>query len=215
MKPALLIFDCDGVLVDSEPISTRIIAQLLSEYGLATTPREALNRFAGGSLQRVGDYYREQMGQALAAVFEERYRAECQRAFAQELEAVEGVEAVLRAWTGPKSVGSNGPRAKIEANLQKTGLIDYFEGRLYSAYDLGHWKPEPQLYLHAARAYGVDPTACAVVEDSVHGVLAGVAAGMRVYGYTATVGQAALSAAGAIPFSHMSELIDLLTAETT
>ncbi len=212
MKPALLIFDCDGVLVDSEPISNRIIAEELSRYGLPTSPQAALKLFAGGSLSRVGDYFTQQTGQPIPNEFEDRYREACQRSFAAELEAVEGIEQVLQYWTGLKSVGSNGPLHKVKANLHKTGLTNYFEGRLYSAYDIGHWKPQPHLYLHAAQQAGVDPAACVVIEDSVHGVEAAIAAGMPVYGYTATMGEQAMSEAGAITFSQMSELVHLLPA---
>ncbi len=210
MKTKLVIFDCDGVLVDSEPISNRIISKYLSQHGLATSPQKALELFAGGSLSKVGEYYQKQTGQPIGSDFESTYRDQCKIAFAEELEAVPGVQAMLQQIQIPKCVGSNGPAYKIKFNLDKTGLRSFFGDKLYSAYDIQHWKPEPHLYLHAAKEMGVAPVDCVVVEDSLHGVEAGIAAGMKVFGFTGTKKANVLKAAGAIPFDHMNQLASLI-----
>ncbi len=210
MKTKLVIFDCDGVLVDSEPISNRIISNYLTQHGLATSPQKAIELFAGGSLSKVGQYYKAQTGQPIGSDFESTYRDQCQIAFAEELETVAGVEAMLQQIHLPKCVGSNGPLYKIKFNLDKTGLRSFFGDKLYSAYEIKSWKPKPDLYLHAAKEMGLNPADCVVVEDSLHGVEAGIAAGMKVFGFTGTQKASVLQAAGAIPFDHMNQLADLI-----
>ncbi len=210
MSPQLLIFDCDGVLVDSEKISTRVISEELTRFGLAMSPAESLQEFAGGALSNVRDYFLAKTQQVLPDDFEAIYRQRTKQAFASELEAVEGVEKVLKKFQQVKCVGSNGPLHKIKSNLQKTGLSAYFEQRLYSAYDIGFWKPLPHLYQHAAQVNGVAPQDCVVIEDSVAGVKAAVAAGIPVFAYTATNDAQKLAQAGATTFDHMHELLDLI-----
>jgi len=210
MKTKLVIFDCDGVLVDSEPISNRIIANYLTKHGLPTSQQQAIELFAGGSLSKIGEYFQAQMGKAIDPDFENTYRDQCKTAFAEELESVAGVKEMLQQIPIPKCVGSNGPLYKIKFNLNKTGLSSFFGDKLYSAYDIKRWKPEPHLYLHAAQEMGVSPDDCVVVEDSLHGVEAAIAAGMKVFGFTGTKKASILKAAGAIPFDHMDQLADLI-----
>lgn len=210
MKTKLVIFDCDGVLVDSEPISNRIIAEELTARGLATSQATALELFAGGSLSRVDEYFKSQTGQDIDADFEPTYRSRTHQAFEEELQAVAGAEEMLKAIALAKCVGSNGPLHKIQSNLDKTGLRHFFDERLYSAYTIRRWKPKPDLYLHAAKEMAYAPEECVVVEDSLHGVEAAVAAGMTVFGYTGTKSAKALQAAGAIPFDDMLRLPELI-----
>lgn len=209
--PQLVIFDCDGVLVDSEPLSCRVLAEEVSKLGYAMDTPAAIRAFAGGSFQRVLDFIQLQTNRPAPDDFDAIYRKRTHELFEQELVAVEGVEAVLEKLDYARCVGSNGPLHKIEFNLRKTGLDRFFhDDHLFSAYQIDTWKPDPALYLHAAQKMGVAPAHCVVVEDSVLGVQAGVAAGMRVLGYTGTKTAEQLQQAGATPFADMKDLIRLL-----
>jgi HAD superfamily hydrolase (TIGR01509 family) len=117
---------------------------------------------------------------------------------------------VLQGLHLPFCVASSGPREKIELSLRATGLLPYFRGRIFSAYELGSWKPEPDLFLHAAKVMAVAPARCAVVEDSVKGVRAGIAAGMAVFGYAHPENKARLDYPNVKLFEHMDELLDFL-----
>ena len=130
-------------------------------------------------------------------------------AFEARLRPVEGVEALLESLELPYCVASNGPREKMEVTLGTTGLLPYFQTRIVTAYEVGCWKPDPGLFLHAARMLGAAPENCIVVEDSTLGVRAGVAAGMTVFGY-APAGGSELAEAGARPLAHMADLLRFL-----
>ncbi|KUL44635.1 hydrolase [Streptomyces sp. NRRL F-4489] len=211
----LIIFDNDGVLVDSEPISNRILAGYLTELGHPTTYEESLRDFMGGSMQRVRDLVREKSGRALPEDFEDSFHARVFDAFRRLLQPVAGVEAVLEklaADSVPYCVGSSGSHERIRVALTKTGLYERFgAGRIFSSQDVGRGKPAPDLFLHAAREMGVEPGRCAVVEDSPLGVRAALAAGMDVYGFTAMTPAEKLTEAGAtVLFDDMAELPELL-----
>ncbi|MCK7623578.1 HAD family hydrolase [Streptomyces sp. RS10V-4] len=211
----LIIFDNDGVLVDSEPISNRILAGYLTELGHPTTYEESLRDFMGGSMQRVCDLVREKSGRALPEDFEAAFHTRVFEAFRRQLQPVRGVEAVLEKLAAdgvPYCVGSSGSHERIRVALTKTGLFERFgEERIFSSQDVGRGKPAPDLFLHAAREMGVEPGRCAVVEDSPLGVQAALAAGMDVYGFTAMTPAEKLTAAGAtVLFAEMAELPELL-----
>ncbi|WP_438487286.1 HAD family hydrolase [Streptomyces sp. S186] len=215
MRYDLIIFDNDGVLVDSEPISNEILAGYLTELGHPTTYEESLRDFMGGSMQRVRDLVLEKSGRALPAVFEADFHARVFGAFRERLQAVPGVETVLEKLAAdgvPYCVGSSGSHERIRVALTKTGLFERFgENRVFSSQDVAQGKPAPDLFLHAAREMGVAPGRCAVVEDSPLGVRAAVAAGMDVYGFTAMTPAAKLVEAGATAlFTDMAELPQLL-----
>ncbi len=209
MSYDLIIFDCDGVLVDSEPVSNRIIAEEFSRLGLPMSAEEALQLFAGTSIGYAIEYFQEQTGKQAPSNLEALYRQRSMEAFKRELKAVRGVRAVLEEIHIPKCVASNGPRHKIAFNLQLTHLDQHFSTKqMFSAYDVGHWKPEPQLYLHVAAAMSAEPRRCLVIEDSLAGVLAARRAGMQVMGYAATTDPDQLSAEGAQVFYAMEELLE-------
>lgn len=208
----LIIFDCDGVLVDSEPISCRIVAEELQKLGLDISIEEAKNRFAGTSLDTIRQYFKDQVGKPVPDNFEEIYRERSHAAFEAELQAVPGIESALKALRLPRCVGSNGPGFKVEANLKITGLRKYFGDELFSAYDIQRWKPDPELYLHAAKTMNFSPENCLVVEDSLAGVQAAIAAGMRVVAYAGAGGSERLKKTGATVFTDMSTLPQLVTA---
>ncbi|MEM1321336.1 MAG: HAD-IA family hydrolase [Bacteroidota bacterium] len=208
----LIIFDCDGVLVDSEAISNRLVAELLQELSIPMSTEESLRQFAGTSMEYIRNYIHQLTGQPLPENFEAIYRKRSALAFAEELQPIEGVARAIEAIPLPRCVASNGPREKIVTNLKITGLSSFFNDRLFSAYDIQRWKPAPDLYLHAADQMQVATQQCVVVEDSSAGVQAAIAAGMRVLAYGGSGNADRLQAAGATQvFEHMSELPGLVS----
>lgn len=178
-----VIFDCDGTLVDSEPLG---LAAILAETRTIDTagvfaPDEDLLEWKGRPMPECLAGIGRRLGRPLPEDFEARVRRRMAEAFTERLQPMPDAAATLAALHRPYCVASNGPRAKIELTLRLTGLLPLFEGRIFSAYEVGSWKPEPGLFLHAAAALGVAPARCAVVEDSESGVRAGLAAGMTVY----------------------------------
>lgn len=209
----LVIFDCDGVLVDSERLTVGVEAELLTALGWPMAPEEVVRRWMGRtSADQLADIA-AQLGPEAAQDFDRRSTAAVHAAFESGLTAVEGVAELVDALAGlsvPTCVASSGTPARMERNLGITGLWARFEGRIFSAVEVSRGKPAPDLFLHAAVRMGAEPSRCAVVEDSVPGVRAGVAAGMTVYGYTGGLtAEAELVAAGAEPFGHMRELLAL------
>jgi len=207
MRPNV-IFDCDGVLVDSEPISNRVLAAMLTDEGLPMTPEESTGAFLGRSGSSVAEIIEARLGRPLAADFRPRYIEAMLAAFALELEPVLGVVAALDAIANPCCVASSGPHEKMRMTLAHTGLLARFEGRIFSATEVARGKPAPDLFLHAARQMGWAAADCVVVEDSAAGVEAAVAAGMRVLGYADRTDPALL--AGSEVFTTMDELPGLL-----
>jgi HAD superfamily hydrolase (TIGR01509 family) len=214
----LVIFDCDGVLVDSELIGCRVEAEELSRAGFAITADEILRRFTGITARETFRTLEAERGQRLPEGFDERVRQEICAAFAQELAAVAGVAQALGRIALPVCVASSSDPTRIEHSLKVTGLLERFAPHLFSAAAVARGKPAPDLFLHAAARMATPPARCLVVEDSVAGVQAAVAAGMRVLGFSGAShcppGHAAcLEAAGAIrTFAAMPELPDLLAA---
>ncbi len=181
----LLILDNDGVLVDSEPIANRVLAELLTEYGDPTTYGESVTRYLGTTLTYVREVVEAKLGHALPADLERRYHDELFARMRTELTAVAGVEAALDAIDLPTCVASSGTHERIAFALKTVGLYDRFAGRIFSAEDVSRGKPFPDLFRYAAKRLGVAPAECVVVEDSPYGVQAAKAAGMAVVGYAA------------------------------
>ncbi len=208
----LIIFDCDGVLVDSERIANRVLAEVMTEAGWPMTTAESVATFMGLSERSSRQIIDQRFGQPMPGIFEQFY-VRLYDAFAAELKPILGVEGALdaigaNAW--PTCVASSGSHEKMGMTLQKTGLRERFAGRVFSAHDVARGKPAPDLYLHAAAAFGARAERCAVIEDSAHGVEGGVAAGMRVFGFSDLTAGAVLEAAGARVFTRMEELAALL-----
>jgi len=206
----LVIFDCDGVLVDSEPISNRLLGEHLTAAGFATSTDESFDRYMGGSFASMLADVRSRFGHDVPDGFAEGYHADLFAAFDAELEAVAGIEAVLDALDVATCVASSGAPDRIRRVLAVTGLLDGFEGRIFSAVEVERGKPAPDLFLHAARAMGVPAARCAVVEDSARGVQAGIAAGMRVFGYAGRTPAEQLARPGVRTLGHLRELPGLL-----
>jgi HAD superfamily hydrolase (TIGR01509 family) len=196
------------VLVDSEPISNRVLAGLLTEIGLPMTPEESVEAFMGRSWKHVEAYTAERRGEPLPEGFRARYLEAMFAAFEEELRPVPGVAAALDAIELPNCVASSASIEKMRFTLGHTGLWSRFEGRIFSATEVEHGKPAPDLFLHAAARMGWEPSDCAVVEDSPAGVEAALAAGMAVFGYAGTTPAERLE--GARVFTDMAELPGLL-----
>ncbi|MFD8224390.1 HAD family hydrolase [Streptomyces massasporeus] len=213
MRYDLVIFDNDGVLVDSEPISNRLLAAYLTELGHPTSYEESIRDYMGSAMHRIHELVLERTGQRLPEDFDDVFHTRVFTAFEQELVAVAGASEVLEKLAAdgvPYCVASSGSHERIRVGHRTTGLDRWFEeGRIFSSQDVGRGKPAPDLFLYAAERMGVAPQRCIVVEDSPLGVQAAVAAGMDVYGFTAMTPAEKLAGATRL-FSDMGQLVDLL-----
>jgi len=209
----LVIFDCDGVLVDSEPIANRVFAEMLGEIGLPMSYDETMRTFVGRSMAACLDIMEQRLGRPAPAGFADAFHARTVTAFERDLRPVPGVEAALDALEAagvPICVASSGTHEKMRASLGLTGLLGRLEGRLFSATEVARAKPFPDVFLHAATRLGARPARCAVVEDTALGVTAAVAAGMTTFGYARLTDPQSLCAAGARVFTDMRDLARLL-----
>lgn len=213
--PRLVIFDCDGVLVDSEPLAARVMSEVLTELSYALTPQDCIDRFTGVSMATVMARIEAAWGRKLPDDFLATVRARDARAFRTELEPMPGAERMLERLARPTCVASSGAPEKMRLTLSLTGLLRFFEPHLYSAESVARSKPAPDLFLHAAASMGARPAACAVVEDSVAGIEAARAAGMRAIGFAggghAGPGYAAMlrKAGAATVLTRLADLLPL------
>ncbi|MFD9356966.1 HAD family hydrolase [Streptomyces sp. NPDC060031] len=209
----LVIFDNDGVLVDSEPLANSILAGYLTELGHPTSYEESLSDYMGAAVHRVHDLVLERTGQPLPGDFDENLYARTFAAFERELKPVPGVEGVLGALieSGVSyCLASSGSHERIRVGHRAAGLDEWFEEEwIFSADDVGKGKPAPDLFLHAARSMGVEPARCVVIEDSPLGVRAAAAAGMDVYAFTGMLPADRLPGATGY-FGDMGQLLGLL-----
>lgn len=213
MRPQLILFDCDGVLVDSEPAAARTLALALEEQGLGLSADEVDRRFRGRSLRDCVVAIEAELGRALPGDFIERLNLATYAEFQRGLKSIPYVEAAIQAGISagiPMAVASSGSPEKMKFTLGLTGLLPYFEDRLYSAKFVERGKPAPDLFLHAAAALGCAPSDTLVVEDSLPGVRGGISAEMAVWGYAAHDTGEELAAAGARVFHDMRELASFL-----
>ncbi|MEU3253606.1 HAD family hydrolase [Streptomyces sp. NPDC006997] len=213
MRYDLVIFDNDGVLVDSEPISNRLLAGYLTELGHPTSYEDSLRDYMGSAMHRVHDLVEERTGRRLPEDFDDVFHGRVFAAFERELKPVAGAGEVLEKLAAdgvPYCVASSGSHERIRVGHRTTGLDRWFdEGRIFSSQDVGRGKPAPDLFLYAAERMGVAPERCVVVEDSPLGVRAAVAAGMDVFGFSAMTPAEKLAGANGF-FGDMGELLDLL-----
>ncbi len=180
----LMIFDCDGVLIDSEVISTRAAVGALAAIGYDIDEDEALRRFVGRTYASMRRQVEADMGRPLPPSFSDDLERSTLEIMATDLQPIAGVGAILEELDLPRCVASSSSLAWIRQGLETTGLIDHFEPHLFSASMVERGKPAPDIFLHAAKEMGVAPARTLVVEDSEAGVLAGVAAGATVIGFT-------------------------------
>ena len=209
--PELVIFDCDGVLVDSERLAIRVDAEFLAEMGWVMTEAEAAERFVGLSMVQVRHQVESHFGRTLPPEWEDEFQERLREAFVSELVPVQGIVEALDAIRHDTCVASSGTHEKIKFSLTLVGLYDRFAGRIFSATEVPRGKPAPDLFLHAAQRMRADPSQCVVIEDSVPGVTAALAAGMRVLAYAGGVTAAGkLERRGAVVFDDMRDLPALL-----
>ena len=207
----LVIFDCDGVLVDSERISVRVDTKVLAELGWPLSEEEVVERFVGRSEEFMASEIEARLGRPLAPDWDDGYRAWYRQAFEAELTPVDGVVDALDRISTPTCVASSSSHERIRYTLELTGLYERFAGRIFSAADVVNAKPAPDLFLHAAERMGAAPGACAVVEDSRFGLEAARAAGMTAFAYAGGVTPAhRLEAPATVVFEDMRELPELL-----
>jgi HAD superfamily hydrolase (TIGR01509 family) len=209
--PDLIIFDCDGVLVDSEVLSCCCLCDALARCGIELGVKEALDLFVGRSIAAVRQHY-SALGRPLPEEFAAELKASVRETFKTSLLPIAGVDAVLSALRLPMCVASSSDLDRVRFSLAQTGLANYFGERLYSSQMVQHGKPAPDLFLHAAAAMQAEARRTLVIEDSPSGVTAGKAAGMTVWGfiggshYASRDGRAILQAAGADRvFARMSD----------
>lgn len=206
-----MIFDCDGVLVDSERISVRLEVRMFAELGWELTEAEIAERFLGRTDQYMREQIEAQIGYELSDDWSERTALRYREALASELEPVDGIIEALDRIETQTCVASSGTHDKMRFTLGLTGLYPRFEGRIFSSSEVTNGKPAPDLFLHAARQLGVEPAQCVVVEDSAYGVQAARAAGMRALGYAGGLTPAhRLAGADTIVFTDMRELPELI-----
>ncbi len=207
----LIIFDCDGVLVDSERITNQVFVDALNEAGVPVGLTDMFEHFVGYSLQQCLTIVSERYGCRLDDEFIDAYKVRRDAALKQSLKAVTGVVDVLDQIRLPYCVASNSEYSKIREMLTITGLLERFDGRIYSAIDLGKSKPAPDIYLYAASQQGFLPDVCLVIEDTHIGVTAAFSAGMTVYGYAALTPASRLLEVGAHRVFHsMPELAGMI-----
>ncbi|TWU41095.1 HAD family hydrolase [Novipirellula artificiosorum] len=208
----VVIFDCDGTLVDSEPITTRVLVEYAGEFGFEMQFADALAMFAGVDMPAIRAYIESQIGANLPEGFTEEFRRRQEIELRRQLQPIAGARQLLEVMQLPFCLASNAPHKKIRINLEVTNLASFFPlERCFSAYDIDTWKPDPALFLYAAEKMGVDASRCIVVEDSEAGVRAGIAAGMQVVGYIPK-GSPSWSNEVNVVIDSLTDLIPMLAA---
>lgn len=216
-RPGLVIFDCDGVLVDTEPVVQRVLSDWLTAHGWPMTPQESARTIKGSHIVEIQKRAESRLGRSLPG-FVEGYRKSMFEAFEAGIPEIPGAGRVLELLEAagmPFCVASNGPHVKMAVSMKSAGLLDRLGGmqggRIFSADDVGEPKPSPRLFLHAAGRMGFEPSRCLVVDDSTQGVIAALAAGMGIVGYEDLTPAETLRSAGAPHvMTHLDELPALL-----
>ncbi len=211
----LVIFDCDGVIVDSEPVSNRIIAEDLTAQGWPMRTEDATRLFLGATLPDMVPTIETRLGKTLPATWQADLTVRIVAALAVEATPIPGAVEALQALSAmgvPWRVASNSSHAEMRAKFARLGIRGLVDGRVHSHTDVARGKPAPDLFLAAAAAAGVNPAECLVIEDSVPGVRAAMAAGMDCLGFAPRSDGAVLRAEGAVPFQAMGELPRLVEA---
>jgi len=209
-KYKCIIFDCDGVLVDSEPLSNKVMVDIANELGANINLDYALRNFKGNSFDNCANQISELIGRKVPDNLEAIYRERSFEKFRNEIQPIEGIKEVLDNLTISFCVASSGPQHKIKLNLSLTGLEAYFQDNIFSCYTIQKWKPEPDIFIWASQNMGFEPSECLVIEDSAIGVRAALNGGFDVFGYSAHDYQNELPHLATKTFSDMLILPDLL-----
>jgi len=205
-----IIFDSDGVLVDSETLSAKVFQVMAKELGFELDFEKAVEQFAGTSMKENLQFIRENIQVPMPENFEKEFRSRTYDVFKKELKAVPGIIELISKLQVPFCVASSGPVEKIRLNLGLVGLKELFEGRIFSSYDIGKWKPDPGIFLHAAGEMGYAPEECVVIEDSAAGIRAAITGGFMVFALARKSKKAHFEQLGAVAFKDMKELESLL-----
>jgi HAD superfamily hydrolase (TIGR01509 family) len=209
----LVIFDCDGVLVESEPLACRVYVQMFHEFGYHLDYAETLREFHGVTLPKRLEVTSKKLSwsppEDFISIFNKRLSALSER----ELQPVPHIHELIESLSVPICVASNGSRDEITLRLKVARLTQYFGSSIFSGMEVPHPKPAPDVFLAAAQALQIHPSHCIVIEDSVLGVTAAVMAGMKVYGHATFTSAESLQEAGAIPFTSMLDLKEILAGE--
>jgi HAD superfamily hydrolase (TIGR01509 family) len=217
MAGCALILDCDGVLVDSEREGIPLLVECATEFGCCLGELDAIGLLRGRAFADCVDVLNRHSKHPMPACLESIYRRKCEREFPRTLRAIVGVHEALESLTIPTYVASNSPRAHVEAVLSIVGLYEHFVGRIFTAPEIGAWKPDPQLYLTIASALCVDPQSCGVVEDSHVGISAALGAGMTVFAFQdvevldSEAAPHGANSQGPVVFTRMRDLPQLVT----
>ena len=209
-KIKCVIFDCDGVLVDSEAIGIKVLISMVEQAGLYLDVEESIHTFRGMALKDCFHILETLLKKPLPPDFEKEYRKLSFTAFRNELQPVEGITEFISLLKIPFCVASSGPVEKIKLNLSLVGLLDKFENHIFSSYQINSWKPEPDIYLHTAKEMGFAVNECIVIEDSKPGVIAAKTGGFTVFGFGNKHTAPELESAGAAIFLSFESLYQRL-----
>jgi HAD superfamily hydrolase (TIGR01509 family) len=209
-KYKCIIFDCDGVLVDSEPISIQILVDMANGYGANIDLAYGMKHFKGSFFDACKNKIVQLTNTFIPNNFEAEYREQSFEAFKKNMQPVEGVKDVLNDLNLPFCVASSGPENKIRLNLGLAGLLPYFENKIFSCYTINKWKPDPSVFLWASETMGFKPDECVVIEDSLSGVRAAKNGGFDVFGFTAHDYNNELKAEATKTFDDMSMLLKMI-----
>lgn len=206
MNTKCIIFDCDGVLVDTEKIGNGILLEMAAEHGFEMKLEDAYRDFNGRNLKECFLHIETAIDKKLPESFENEYRTRSFEAFRTQVKPMEGVVEFIDKLDIPYCVASSGPVDKIRLNLEVAGLLDRFENKIFSSYQINSWKPDPGIFLHAAKQMGFEVKDCVVIEDSKAGVISGKRGGFKVYGFANGFNNEDLESEGAILFNSYEEL---------
>ena len=205
-----VIFDCDGVLVDSEPIGNQILVDMANHLGADIDLTFAMNHFKGSHFKECVTIISKVVTQPIPETFEAEYRSRSLEAFEKHLKPIDGVTQVIEQLQLPFCVASSGMESKMKFNLNLVGLLPYFENKLFSCYTIQKFKPEPDVFLWAAKTMGFQPHECVVIEDSVLGVQGALKGGFDVFGFTEHDSNNELEGLCTKTFDDMRKLLKML-----
>ncbi|TXE07305.1 HAD family hydrolase [Gelidibacter salicanalis] len=209
-KYKCVIFDCDGVLVDSEAIANQVMVEMANMLGAKIDLDYALKNFKGASIQRCQEQIAELVAERLPDNFIPNFRVRSFEAFKNNIKPVDGITKVLEQLQLPFCVASSGPENKIRLNLELTGLLPHFDNNIFSCFTIKRWKPDPGVFLWAADTMGFQPEDCLIIEDSLIGVTAAINGGFDVFGYTALDVHNELEGRATATFNDMSQLLNMI-----